>query len=67
MISWTNENLNSWPRVNITSISLSERLHVEKLGNTVKLQEAVQLSNAVSSMCLFPKGSSSHVIVLSNS
>ena len=28
MSSWTNENLNTGPRVNITSFSLSEKLHV---------------------------------------
>ena len=35
-------------------------MHVEKLGYTVKFQEAVQSSNAVTSTSLFTKVSSSH-------
>ena len=34
----------------------SSRISLEKLGYTVKFQEAVQSSGAVSSTCLFPKG-----------
>ena len=43
-------------------ISLHKKSHVEKLGYTVKFQEAVQSSNADSSACLRPKISSSLVM-----
>ena len=39
----------------LTSISLCEKLHVEKLGYKVKFQEAVQSNNGVSSTSFFPK------------
>ena len=41
------------------SISVCKKLHVEKLGYTVKFHETVQSSNAVSSTSLFPNVSSS--------
>ena len=46
----------------LTFISLHKKLYVEKLGYTVKFQEAAQSSNAVSSTCLLPKVLSSHAI-----
>ena len=46
----------------LTFISLCEKLHVEKLGYLVKFREPAQSSNAVSSMFLFPKVSSSCAI-----
>ena len=39
----------------VISISFREKSHADKLGYTVKSQEGVQSSNAVSSTCLFPK------------
>ena len=55
MTLYTKGNLNKG------SISFRQKSHVQKLGYTVKFQEAVQLSNAVSSTCLLPKVSSSGV------
>ena len=46
----------------LKSISLREKSHVEKFGYTVKFQEAVQPSGAVSSTCLFLKVSSNLAI-----
>ena len=46
----------------LTSISLHKKSHVEKLGYTVKFQEAVQSSDVDSSACLLPKISSSRAI-----
>ena len=59
MTSCTKGNLNKGHL--LTSISFSENSHVKKLGYTVKFQEAVQSSNAVSSTCLLPKVSSNRV------
>ena len=59
MTACTKRNLNKGRL--LTIISLCEKLHVEKLSYTVKFQEDVQSSNAVSSSCLFPKVSSSCV------
>ena len=46
----------------VTSILLCKKLHAEKLGYTVKFQEAVQSSNVVSSTSFFRKVTSSHAV-----